>query len=107
MIIGGEVDNTTPQQQVYKNTNVDHRCETVSQKVTGYIKPVYPILIGNSVKIYSTSVFASLPQHDKFLVKEKQKDPIIGSTRAKLVLKSCSMDIHTEESNLRYILNAI
>lgn len=49
----------------------DHKNETTSQIVTGYINPVYPVLVKNSIKVYSTNLFASLPQHDKFLVKQK------------------------------------
>lgn len=50
-------------------------------------QPVYAVLIGNSVKVCTcpATLFASLPRQDKYLVKEKQQDPIIGSTRAKLV----------------------
>ena len=68
----------------------DHKNETV---VTGYSKPSYSILVGNFVKVYPTNLFASLPQHDKFLVKERQHDPTTGFTKAKLVLKSSSTGV--------------
>ena len=71
-----------------KNTTVIDDHENVLQGFAGYMKPVYPILVGNSVKVYPTNLFALLPQHDKFLVKERQHDPTAGCTRAKLVLKS-------------------
>ena len=74
--------------QSYKNSTVvdDHR--NVSQRVTGYTKPAYPVLVGNSVKVFPTDVFALLPQHNKFLVKERLHDPTVGYARAKLVLRS-------------------
>ena len=54
----------------------------------GYNKPTYAVLVGNSVKVYSTSIFASLPTRSTFMVKERQKDSS-GMTRVKLALKSC------------------
>ena len=93
----GNGSTTTNLQQPCKHVIDDHI--PTSQIVTGYIKPVYPVLVGNSVKVCSTSVFASLPQHDKFLVKERLRDPIAGFTRAKLVLKSSFTEV---KENLRY-----
>ena len=74
---------------VHQSTVVnDHK--NVSQRA--YIlssEPMYTVLVGNSVKIFSTKLFAQLPQHDKFLVKERLHDLTVGQyTRAKLVLKS-------------------
>ena len=62
---------------------------TTANALQGYTKLVYPVLVGNSVKVYPTNLFALLPQHDKFLVKERSHDPTKAFTRAKLVLKSC------------------
>ena len=76
-----------------------------SQIITGYIKPVYPVLVGDSVRICSTSLFASLPQHNKFLVKERLHDHTVGFSRAKLVLKSCVTEV--EEKNTKYVSNVI
>ena len=76
----------------------DRKNEATSLAVTDYIKPSYPILVGNFVKVYPTSLFASLPQHDKFLVKERLHDPTTGFTKSKLVLKSCSTEV---EQNTR------
>jgi len=53
----------------------------------GYNKPTYSVLIGNSVKVYSTNIFASFPQSNKFLVKERHQDST-GITKVKLTLKS-------------------
>ena len=59
-----------------------------SKKVpTAYNKSTYAVLIGDSVKVYSTQTFAALPSHDKFLVKERIRD-LSGVTRVKLTLKS-------------------
>ena len=68
----------------------DHK--DVLHRVIGDAKPAaaYPVVVGNSVKVFPTNLFASLPQHDKFLVKERLHDPTVGFTRAKLVLKSSS-----------------
>lgn len=54
---------------------------------TGYNKSTYAVLIGNSVKVYSTNTFASFPHNNKFLVKERHQDST-GITRVKLTLKS-------------------
>ena len=53
----------------------------------GYNKSTYAVLIGNSVKVYSTNVFATLPCNNKFLVKERHQD-LSGVTRVKLTLQS-------------------
>ena len=73
---------------VYIGSDALQPCKNTTV-IPGYKKPVYPVLVGNSVKVYPTNLFALLPQHDKFLVKERQHDPTGGFTRAKLVLKSC------------------
>ena len=64
----------------------------------GYTKPVYPVLVGNSVKVYPTNLFASLPHYNKFLVKERLHDPTKGFTRAKLVLKSCLTEAEQKDA---------
>ena len=61
--------------------------QPVKQEKPGYNKPTYAVLVGNSVKVYSTSMFASLPNHSTFMVKERQKDSS-GVARVKLALKS-------------------
>ena len=97
--IGTEIVNTKLQ-QLCKNTTtaVD---DNKSHIVTGSIKPVYPVLVGDYVRAYPTNLFASLPQHDKFLVKERLHDPTVGFTRAKLVLKSCVTEV--EEKDSRFV----
>ena len=52
------------------------------------------------MKVFPTKLFALLPQHDKFLVKERLHDPTVGFTRAKLVLKSCSTAVKLD---IRYV----
>ena len=42
----------------------------------GYSKSTYTVLVGNCVKVYSTNLFASLPHHNKFMVKERLKDKV-------------------------------
>ena len=63
----------------------------------GYNKSSYAVLIGDSVKVYSTNIFAALPSNNKFLVKERHQD-LSGVTRVKLTLKSTEKD--------RYIISA-
>ena len=77
---------------LYNTPTVVEDCNNLLHRITGYAKPVYPVLVGNSVKVFPTNMFASLPQHDKFLVKERLHDPTVGFSRAKLVLKSCSTE---------------
>ena len=55
---------------------------------TGYNKPTYPVLIGNYVRVYLTKLFAILPCHSKFMVKERLPSSS-GMARVKLTLK-CS-----------------
>ena len=90
--------------QSYKNSTIvdDHR--NVSNRVMGYTKPIYPVLVGNSVKIFPTNLFGLLPQHDKFLVKERLHDPTVGYARAKLVLRSSATEA---KHNIGYRLVAI
>jgi len=38
--------------------------------------PTYNVLVGNFVKVYDTKLCASLPLHDKFMIKERVKDNI-------------------------------
>ena len=87
-----------------KNSTVvvgDRKDRTTSHIVTGYIKPVYHVLVGDTVKAFSTDQFASLPHRNNFLVKERFQDPTLGHTRAKLVLKSCLTEV--EEKNSRFV----
>ena len=60
-----------------------------------YDKMCYAVLIGSTVRVCNTKLYASLPQQNKYMVKEQMKDQY-GATRVKLVLKS---------SNERYMLN--
>ena len=90
--------NTKPYQHC---TAVEDR--TKSHIVTGYIKPAYDVLVGDTVKVFSTNSFASLPRHDKFLVKERIHDPTVGYARAKLVLKSCLTDSEVNENGFRFV----
>ena len=93
----------TNKHQPYKNSVGDHKDGTTSHIVTGYIKPVYHVLVDDTVKIFSTNQFALLPQHTKFLVKERIHDPTVGYARAKLVMKSCWTT--AEEKDSRFVCN--
>ena len=55
--------------------------------VSGYGHSEYPVLIGNTVVVYGTKAFASLPQHSKYMVKVKVKDTS-GIYKVKMALKS-------------------
>ena len=65
-------------------------------KSAGYNKPTYPVLIGSYVRVYMTKLFAILPQHSKFMVKER----LPGMAKVKLTLKSSF-------SQERYIYRAL
>ena len=47
-----------------------------TNKTNGYSKSTYAVLVGNNVKVYNTTLFASLPHHNKFMVKERLKDKV-------------------------------
>ena len=66
----------------------------------GYTKPAYPVLVEDSVKVFPTNFFASLPQYGKFLVKERVYDHTEGYSRAKLVLRSSPTEA---KQILRYV----
>jgi len=89
--------------QSYRNSTAveDHR--NVSHRVTWNVKPTYPVLIGSSVKVFSTNPFALLPKRDKFLVKERT----VGYARAncKLMLRSSATE--AKQYNTRYQLIVI
>ena len=63
----------------------DHK--PIESKHVGYNKATFAVLIGDSVKVYGTKQYASLPCHDKFMVKERIKGNA-GVAKARLVLKS-------------------
>ena len=48
---------------------------------------LYPVLVGNTVRTYNTKLFASLPQQNKYMVKQRVRDAS-GATKIKLVLQS-------------------
>ena len=70
-------------------------------KKGGYNKSTYAVLIGNTVKVYSTNTFASFPHNNKFLVKERHQDSS-GITRVKLSLKSTERERYIILSPLLY-----
>ena len=55
-----------------------------TNKIAGYSKSTYAVLVGNCVKVYSTRLFVSLPHHNKFMVKERIKE----TNKVKLALIS-------------------
>ena len=70
-----------PQTAVEKSSTIttnSHDC---------YMKSSYPVLVGNTVRTYNTKVYASLPQQNKYMVKQRVRDAS-GNTKAKLVLQS-------------------
>ena len=52
-----------------------------------YLKSSYPVLVGNTVRTYNTKLYASLPQQNKYMVKQRVQDAS-GATKIKLVLLS-------------------
>ena len=89
--------NSTPRKIQSSGINTDHaviandslktrKDDKVTSPTKGYSKLTYTVLIGNSVKVYNTTM-ASNPHYDKFIVKERYKDTS-GITKTKLALKS-------------------
>ena len=52
-----------------------------------YKKAIYAVLIGDTVRVCDTKLYASLPSCNKYMVKERTKDAV-GNTRVKLSLKT-------------------
>ena len=50
-------------------------------------KQSYVVLVGNRVRTVNTKLCASLPVHNKFMVKQREQN-LFGVTKVKLVLKS-------------------
>ena len=75
-----------------------NKVTAATNKITGYNKSTYSVLVGNCVKVYSTTLFASLPHHNKYMVKDRMKE----TGKVKLTLKSnvthrcvsCDMWLH-------------
>ena len=77
-----------PHLQVTKQEKVIKPDKKNERKVADcYSKATYAVLIGNSVRIYDTKMYASLPLHNKCMVKERIKDAS-GNTRVKMSLKT-------------------
>ena len=52
-----------------------------------YFEPSYAVSVGNTVRTYNTKLYASLPQQNKYMVKQRVQDPS-RATKIKLVLQS-------------------
>ena len=53
----------------------------------------YAVLIGNTVRVYDTKMYAALPLHNKCMIKERVKDAS-GNTRVKMSLKTLQSRLH-------------
>ena len=75
-------------QQTERHWSLTTRKEEADKAIPNvvYDKLCYAVLIGDTVKVCNTKLYASLPQQNKYLVKERSKD----HHRVKLVLKSSS-----------------
>ena len=69
--------------QPFSTTTVTANKVAKANKIAGYNKSTYTVLVGNSVKVYSTKL-SSLPHHNKFMVKERMKE----TNKVKLILIS-------------------
>ena len=73
---------STKHDKIIKSDKKDER------KFTDYYKKAtYAVLIGNTVRVCNTKLYASLPLCNKYMVKEKIKDAS-GNARVKLSLKT-------------------
>lgn len=78
-------DNTTNVDVHGSKMQKDNENYVVPSKAQFYDKGTYPVLIGNRVEVFNTRLFASLPSHNKYMVKEKIPE-------MKLMLKSTAED---------------
>ena len=77
-----------PHLQIAKHEKVIKPDEKGERKVVDcYRKTSYAVLIGNTVRVYDTKMYAALPLHNKCMVKERVKDAS-GNTRVKMSLKT-------------------
>ena len=77
-----------PHLQVVKHETVIKPDKKDERKAAdSYRKTTYAVLIGNTVRIYDTRMYASLPLYNKCMVKERIKDAS-GNTRVKMSLKT-------------------
>lgn len=74
--------------QVPKQDKVIKADENAERKTAYYYKKAtYTVLIGDTVRVCSTKLYATLPLHNKCMVKERIKDAL-GNTRVKLSLRT-------------------
>ena len=77
-----------PHLQIAKHEKVIKPDKKEERKVVDcYRKTSYAVLIGNTVRVYDTKMYAALPLHNKCMVKERVKDAS-GNTRVKMSLKT-------------------
>jgi len=77
---------TAKESQFFPKLQRTQENPVVEKVAVGYTKPSYPVLIGNDVVVCDTKLFATLPLHDKYMVKDRVQGA--SGVRAKLVLKS-------------------
>ena len=84
----------TAQRMSYDHVQANRNDKTVKpneknerKAVEYYKKATYAVLIGNTVRVFNTKLYASLPLCNKCMVKERVKDSS-GATRVKLKLKT-------------------
>lgn len=77
-------------EQWKSNLHVTKKLDSITDErklADSYKKESYAVLIGNSVRICNTKLYASLPLCNKYMVKDRVKDAS-GITRVKLSLKT-------------------
>ena len=69
---------------IYNSTNIT--TDAVEESNAGQ-RQSYVVLVGSRVRTVNTKLYASLPVHNKFMVKQREQN-LFGVTKVKLVLKS-------------------
>ena len=81
---------TRDNMEVPKPHTVENSFTPTASYADCYLKPSYPVLVGNTVRTYNTKLFASLPQQNKYMVKHRVQDAS-GASKIKLILKSSNV----------------
>jgi len=96
------VENATKDTKMSLKLHRSEEAHKYPKASVGFNKPSYPVLIGNNVVVCETKLFASLPLHDKYIVKERVQ--CASGVRAKLVLKSTFIEKYVSGYSYNKIL---
>ena len=67
--------------------NIDGVTTVAVEETQGGLRQSYVVSVGSSVRTVNTKLYSSLPERNKFMVKQREQN-LFGVTKVKLVLKS-------------------